>query len=162
MGSSPSCGDSRTRFEEDGDETTHVVRTGDPPGGVGADPHPEAPPSPFTCPECDGALWGSHEDPPIDRCHAGAEALEAAQEFRPEVALLDIGMPKTNGDDVARQIRRQDWGKHVVLMAITGWGQNEDRQRTIEAGFDHHLVKPVDPDLLASLLAEIPAKRHEA
>ncbi|HZN02899.1 MAG TPA: ATP-binding protein, partial [Candidatus Polarisedimenticolia bacterium] len=91
----------------------------------------------------------------------GAEALQAAKEFRPEVALLDIGMPKANGYDVARRIRQQDWGKDVVLMAITGWGQIEDRQRTFEAGFDHHLVKPVDPDLLASLLASLHAKRHE-
>jgi len=92
----------------------------------------------------------------------GAEAIKAADEFRPEVALLDIGMPKTNGYDVARQIRTREWGKDIVLMAVTGWGQIEDRQRTFEAGFDHHLVKPVDPDLLANLLANLTAKRHEA
>ncbi|HEV8202258.1 MAG TPA: PAS domain S-box protein, partial [Candidatus Polarisedimenticolia bacterium] len=82
----------------------------------------------------------------------GAAAVAAAEEFRPAVALLDIGMPKTNGYDVARHIRRQDWGKDVVLLAVTGWGQKEDRDRTLAAGFDHHLVKPVDPDVLANLL----------
>jgi PAS domain S-box-containing protein len=92
----------------------------------------------------------------------GAEALKAADEFRPEVALLDIGMPKKNGYDVARQIRTREWGKDIVLMAVTGWGQIEDRQRTFAAGFDHHLVKPVDPDVLARLLANLTAKRHEA
>ena len=91
----------------------------------------------------------------------GAEALEAANEFRPAVALLDLGMPKTNGYEVARHIRRQDWGKDVVLMAITGWGQTEDRKRTLAAGFDHHLVKPVDPDLLRNLLASLPEKRRQ-
>jgi len=92
----------------------------------------------------------------------GQAAVEAAEEFRPAVALLDIGMPKTNGYEVARHIRRQEWGKDVVLMAVTGWGQQEDRRRTLEAGFDHHLVKPVDPDLLASLLASLQSGRREA
>ncbi|HET8947048.1 MAG TPA: PAS domain S-box protein, partial [Candidatus Polarisedimenticolia bacterium] len=92
----------------------------------------------------------------------GEAAVQAAEQFRPAVALLDIGMPKTNGYDVARHIRRQEWGKDIVLMAVTGWGQQEDRRRTLEAGFDHHLVKPVDPDLLASLLASLPAGRREA
>jgi PAS domain S-box-containing protein len=90
----------------------------------------------------------------------GAEAVTAAEEFRPAVALLDIGMPKTNGYEVARHIRRQSWGKEIVLMAVTGWGQAEDRRRTLEAGFDHHLVKPVDPDVLAHLLATLPGKRQ--
>jgi PAS domain S-box-containing protein len=92
----------------------------------------------------------------------GAAAVAAAEEFRPAVALLDIGMPKTNGYDVARHIRRQDWGKDVVLLAVTGWGQKEDRDRTLAAGFDHHLVKPVDPDVLANLLSGVPpGKRQE-
>jgi CheY-like chemotaxis protein len=71
------------------------------------------------------------------------------------VALLDIGMPKTNGYDVARHIRQQPWGKDIVLMAVTGWGQEADKQRTIEAGFDHHLVKPVNPSVLAKLLVSL-------
>ncbi len=85
--------------------------------------------------------------------HDGVEALRAAEEFRPEVAILDIGMPKTNGYDVAREIRQRSWGREVILIALTGWGQDEDKQRAFEAGFDHHLVKPVDPDALAKLLA---------
>jgi PAS domain S-box-containing protein len=85
----------------------------------------------------------------------GLQALEAADQFRPAVALLDIGMPKTNGYDVARHIRQQPWGKDIVLMAVTGWGQEADKKRTIEAGFDHHLVKPVNPSVLAKLLVSL-------
>jgi PAS domain S-box-containing protein len=82
----------------------------------------------------------------------GGEALRAAEEFRPQAALLDIGMPHTNGCDVARHIRKQPWGKEMVLLAVTGWGQDKDRRLTLEAGFDHHLVKPVDPRVIATLL----------
>jgi CheY-like chemotaxis protein len=89
----------------------------------------------------------------IRTAYDGAEALQAAEEFRPQAALLDIGMPHTNGYDVARHIRRQPWGREMVLLAVTGWGQAKDRERTLEAGFDHHLVKPVDPKLLATLLS---------
>jgi len=88
----------------------------------------------------------------------GLQALEAADQFRPAVALLDIGMPKTNGYDVARRIRQQPWGKDIVLMAVTGWGQEADRKQTIEAGFDHHLVKPVNPSVLAKLLVSLPPR----
>jgi two-component system CheB/CheR fusion protein len=89
--------------------------------------------------------------------HDGAEAVKAAEEFRPTAAVLDIGMPKASGYDVARQIRGQAWGKDILLMAVTGWGQIEDRQRSVEAGFDHHLVKPVDPVVVAQLLASAPS-----
>lgn len=85
--------------------------------------------------------------------HDGAEALKAAEEFRPAFALLDLGMPRTSGYDVARHIRRQPWGKDMVLLAVTGWGQEEDRNKTREAGFDDHFVKPVDPMVLAERLA---------
>jgi CheY-like chemotaxis protein len=85
----------------------------------------------------------------------GLQALEAAARFRPDVALLDIGMPKMNGYDVARRLDEQPWGRDIVLIAVTGWGQTEDKQRTLEAGFDHHLVKPVDPAALAALLASL-------
>jgi PAS domain S-box-containing protein len=88
----------------------------------------------------------------------GLQALEAADQFRPAVALLDIGMPKTNGYDVARHIRQQPWGKDIVLMAVTGWGQETDKKRTLEAGFDHHLVKPVNPSVLAKLLVSLPPR----
>ena len=85
----------------------------------------------------------------------GPAGLEAVARFRPDVALLDIGMPKLNGYEVARRIREQPGGKELVLIAITGWGQAADRQRTIEAGFNHHMVKPVDLAALANLLASL-------
>jgi CheY-like chemotaxis protein len=87
--------------------------------------------------------------------HDGMEAFEAATEFRPDVALLDIGMPRLNGFDLARRLRGETWGRNIVLIAVTGWGQTEDRQKTLEAGFDHHLVKPVDPTALTKLLATV-------
>ena len=83
----------------------------------------------------------------------GLAALEAAQNVCPEVVLLDIGLPRVNGFDVCRQIRAQSWGKTLVMVALTGWGQDEDRRRVIEAGFDHHLVKPVNFDVLNRILA---------
>jgi two-component system CheB/CheR fusion protein len=83
----------------------------------------------------------------------GLAGLEAARDFLPEVALLDIGMPVMNGYDLARRIREQPWGQGMVLIAVTGWGQAGDRQRTIDAGFDDHLVKPVDPERLLSRIA---------
>ncbi|MBC7443327.1 MAG: response regulator, partial [Ramlibacter sp.] len=73
----------------------------------------------------------------------GLEALEVAAGFRPDVALLDIGMPRLDGYEVCRQIRQQAWGKSMVLFALTGWGQEEDQRRSLAAGFDAHLVKPV-------------------
>jgi CheY-like chemotaxis protein len=90
----------------------------------------------------------------------GAAGMAAAAAFRPDVVLLDIGMPKLNGCEVARRIRAQPWGRGPVLIAVTGWGQAEDRRRIIEAGFDHHLVKPVDPAALAKLLASLVGKRE--
>lgn len=85
----------------------------------------------------------------------GLEALNAAEKLRPEIALLDIGMPKINGYDVARRIRQQPWGKNVVLVALTGWGQEEDKRRSREAGFDHHMVKPAEHGALVKLVAEL-------
>jgi len=85
----------------------------------------------------------------------GEQALERAERLRPEVALLDLGMPKINGLDVARRIRLQPWGARMTLIAQTGWGQESDRQRTREAGFDHHIVKPVDPEALSKLLNDL-------
>jgi len=82
----------------------------------------------------------------------GAECLAVCESFRPAIVLLDIGMPRMNGYDAARAIRSRDWGRPVVLVAVTGWGQAEDRRRAIEAGFDHHLTKPADFDTLARLL----------
>ena len=89
--------------------------------------------------------------------HDGLEAVEAAATFRPDVVLLDIGLPKLNGYDVCRRIREQPWGKNMVLVALTGWGQDEDRRQSKDAGFDHHMVKPVDFAALMKLLASVPA-----
>ena len=77
--------------------------------------------------------------------------------MRPDVMLLDIGLPKLSGYEVARRIRQQPWGQGIVLIALTGWGQEADRQRSQEAGFDHHLVKPVAPSDLLHLLEFLPA-----
>jgi len=85
----------------------------------------------------------------------GLEAVATATEFRPDVILLDIGLPKLNGYEAARKIREQPWGEKMVLVALTGWGQDEDRQKSREAGFDGHLVKPLDLGALTSLLAEL-------
>jgi len=85
----------------------------------------------------------------------GVEGLRAAADFRPDVTLLDIGMPGLNGYEVARRIRLQQWGQDMALIALTGWSQPEDKRRTLEAGFDLHLVKPVDPGELGRLIAEL-------
>jgi two-component system, chemotaxis family, CheB/CheR fusion protein len=87
--------------------------------------------------------------------HDGLEAVEAAAIFRPDFVLLDIGLPKLNGYDAARRMRAMEWGKDMVMVALTGWGQDEDRQKSAGAGFDAHLVKPVDPETLMKLLADL-------
>jgi CheY-like chemotaxis protein len=83
----------------------------------------------------------------------GQEGVTLAGAFRPDVLLLDIGLPKLNGHEACRRIREQPWGKRAVLIAVTGWGQEEDRRRSHEAGFDFHLTKPVAPHDLLKLLA---------
>jgi PAS domain S-box-containing protein len=89
----------------------------------------------------------------IRTAYDGLEAVQAEAAFRPDVVLLDIGLPKMNGYEAARQIRKQPWGKNLLLVAVTGWGQEEDKQRAREAGFDHHLTKPVEPEAVLNLLA---------
>jgi PAS domain S-box-containing protein len=84
--------------------------------------------------------------------HDGVEAVEAIEKHRPEVVLLDIGLPKLDGHEVCRRVREQPWGKDIVVIALTGWGQEDDRRRSEEAGFNGHLVKPVDYDKLLELL----------
>jgi CheY-like chemotaxis protein len=81
------------------------------------------------------------------------EAVEAAERLRPDVVLLDIGLPKLSGLDVCRRIREQPWGREMMVVAVTGLGQEDDRRRSQEAGFDRHLVKPVDYPALLSILA---------
>jgi len=84
--------------------------------------------------------------------HDGVEALESIEKYRPEVVLLDIGLPKLDGHEVCRRVREQPWGKDIVIIALTGWGQEDDRRKSDEAGFNSHLVKPVDYDKLLALL----------
>jgi CheY-like chemotaxis protein len=89
--------------------------------------------------------------------HDGLEVLDVATAFRPDVILLDIGMPKLNGYETARRIRQQPWGSNILLVAQTGWGQEDDTKLSKEAGFDVHMVKPLDPVALEKLLAEVQA-----
>src|SRR5688572_5282635 len=85
----------------------------------------------------------------------GVEAVNSAHGLLPDVVLLDVGLPLRSGYDAARLIRGEAWGRNMVLIALTGWGMEQDRKRSKEAGFDHHLVKPVDPKALMSLVAEL-------
>lgn len=82
----------------------------------------------------------------------GLEALATASSFQPDVVLLDIGLPRLNGYDVCRRLRGESWGKTVVCIALTGWGQEEDKRQSREAGFNFHMIKPVDPQALGKLL----------
>ena len=94
--------------------------------------------------------------------HDGRAALSLAHTFRPDAALLDIGMPQLDGYAVAKALRQESWGERMYLMALTGWGQEGDRQRAIDAGFDRHFTKPVDPDALQAWLAEAQGTRTAA
>lgn len=85
--------------------------------------------------------------------YSGQSALSAVDEYQPNVVLLDIGLPEMDGYDIARRLRQRPQLKDVWLIALTGYGLDSDRQRSQEAGFDHHLVKPVDPQKLEDLLA---------
>jgi PAS domain S-box-containing protein len=98
--------------------------------------------------------FGGHE---THKAHSGVEAIEAAERIRPDAVLLDIGLPGLNGYEVCRRIRSEPWGKGLLLVALTGWGQEEDRQRSRDAGFDVHMVKPPDFDVLMKLLASMPS-----
>ncbi|MGN6547694.1 MAG: ATP-binding protein, partial [Aureliella sp.] len=88
----------------------------------------------------------------VRTAYDGLAAVELAENFRPDLMLVDIGMPKMNGYDAARTIRGKTWGSSTVLVALTGWGQEDDKRRAAEAGFDHHFTKPVDLGALESLL----------
>jgi PAS domain S-box-containing protein len=92
----------------------------------------------------------------------GEAAIETAARTSPQVALLDIGMPKANGYDVARHLREQAWGRKIYLVALTGWGQESDRDRARDAGFDAHLVKPVPLEMLDQLLATVSSSNGSA
>jgi CheY-like chemotaxis protein len=88
--------------------------------------------------------------------HSGEMALQCLSSFKPSAILLDLGMPGMDGIEVARRLRQEPEGREVVLIALTGWGQEDDRRRTKEAGFNHHLVKPIDLSVLQELLASVP------
>ena len=92
------------------------------------------------------------------KAHDGLEAIEAADRIRPDIVLLDIGLPRMNGYEACRRIRQAPWGNTLVLVALTGWGQEDDRVRSREAGFDAHMVKPVDHDELLEFLAMLPTR----
>jgi CheY-like chemotaxis protein len=89
----------------------------------------------------------------VHTAHEGLQAVEMALRLRPDVVVLDIGMPGLNGYEVARRIRAEAWAADTFLIAATGWGQEGDRQKAVEAGFDLHLTKPFDPDRLSELIA---------
>lgn len=89
--------------------------------------------------------------------HDGMEAVEQAETYKPAVILLDIGLPKMNGYEACRRIRAQPGGDAIHMVALTGWGQEEDRRKSQEAGFDGHLLKPVDYATLAKLLSRLPS-----
>jgi CheY-like chemotaxis protein len=89
--------------------------------------------------------------------HDGESAVATAETFLPDVVLLDIGLPKLNGYEVAQRIRKTSWGATMYLIAVTGWGQDEDRQRSSEVGLNLHMVKPVEPSALEKLLETLPA-----
>jgi CheY-like chemotaxis protein len=91
----------------------------------------------------------------IRTAYDGLEAVQVASEFRPEVVLLDIGLPKIDGHEVAQRIRQETWGRQMCLIAVTGWSDETDRARSRAAGFDHHLVKPLDTGHLAQLLGSV-------
>jgi CheY-like chemotaxis protein len=92
--------------------------------------------------------------------HDGEQALAVAREFRPEVAFLDIGLPKLHGYALARELRARPETRGARLVAITGWGQERDRQQAREAGFDEHFVKPVSVEQILEVIAALPAARR--
>jgi len=88
----------------------------------------------------------------VQKAYSGTEALTAAAGFRPQVLLLDIDLPDLNGYTLAQRVRATDWGREALLIAVSGWGQEEDRRRALAAGFDHHLTKPIAAHTVESLL----------
>jgi CheY-like chemotaxis protein len=91
----------------------------------------------------------------VETAYTGQRALELAGRFQPHVLLLDIGLPDLNGYELAKQIRAATWARRTVLIAVTGWGQEEHQRRALEAGFDHHLTKPLAAETLEFLLQSV-------
>jgi PAS domain S-box-containing protein len=96
----------------------------------------------------------------VETAHDGVEAIDKAQRFRPEAILMDVGMPRLDGYEATRRIREEPWGRSIVIVALTGWGQDEDKARSQEAGCDGHLVKPVKLSELENLLAELAQEKQ--
>jgi signal transduction histidine kinase len=94
----------------------------------------------------------------VQTAHDGEAALALAERFRPDIVLLDLGMPNLNGYEVCSRIRQAAWGREMLVIAQTGWGQEQDRRRTKDAGFDGHLTKPIDPAALAGMLDGLSAR----
>jgi CheY-like chemotaxis protein len=88
----------------------------------------------------------------VFKARDGLEAIEIARSCHPEIILMDLGMPNLDGYGAARQMRQEDWGRDLVLVATSGWGQEEHRRRAREAGFNHHLVKPIELTALRPIL----------
>jgi CheY-like chemotaxis protein len=95
----------------------------------------------------------------VRTAHDGIEAVEVAEAFRPQAILMDVGMPRLNGYEATRRIREQPWGRSVIIIALTGWGQEGDKLQSSEAGCNGHLVKPVSLPELEKVLAEAEASR---
>jgi CheY-like chemotaxis protein len=102
------------------------------------------------------AMLLEHSGFEVQLAHSGPDALAVAAQLRPDIAVLDIGMPGMSGYEVARAIRGQPWGVGITLIAVTGWGQEDDKRKAKDAGFDHHLTKPIDPNALEQLMAPAP------
>jgi CheY-like chemotaxis protein len=143
-----------------------ILEPPQPGGGVGADA------APATCrvlvadDNADAAtslalileLMGNE----VRTAHDGLQAVQLAEVFRPELVLLDIGMPELNGYEACRRIRARPYGQEAVVAALSGWGQDEDKRKSRAAGFDHHLTKPLQPGDLEALLASAAARRRQA
>jgi CheY-like chemotaxis protein len=106
------------------------------------------------------ALMLAMEGHEVRTAYDGVEALQIAEDFLPEVVLLDIGMPRLDGYETARRLRQRPGGESIFLVAQTGWGQEDDKQRAKQAGFDRHLVKPLDPDALNQVLSQAVQSAH--
>jgi PAS domain S-box-containing protein len=98
----------------------------------------------------------------VQTAYTGRRALELAETFRPHALLLDIGLPDLDGYQLARKLRAAPWGRGIILIAITGWGQEEDRRRAFDAGFDHHMTKPIAAEAVESLLQSLPPTTCDA
>jgi CheY-like chemotaxis protein len=91
----------------------------------------------------------------VRSAYTGGGALEIAEVFRPQVILSDIGLPDIDGYELAQKIRSSRWGRSAVLVAVTGWGEEGRKGRSLEAGFSHHLIKPIDPQTIERLLESL-------